>query len=134
MRMVGALIASAALSFTGGGAANEAAQGRWEYVGQGSNGVLVSLDTRTVVKDAGKTDAWVRFTYIGTPPPGQPPSAGYVNLRFTFECAAMRSGILYSSTVSKAGEVIDTDATPLAMAPIVPDSIVEMIWTRVCRQ
>jgi len=109
------------------------ADGRWEYLGQGSSGTLVSLDTQTIDRKPGLTLAWVRFTYLGSPPPGHPPAAAYTNIRFTFQCEEALSGIIYSSSAGKNGETLDTDSSLTSPTPIVPDSIAEVIWRRVCK-
>ena len=107
--------------------------GRWDLVTIGTNGVIVSIDLQTMLKEPGTVTVWVQYSY------GE--KGKYLNgkvvaktlQREEFNCKPMTHSVLSFASFWASGESADT-ATYLTptLQPIVPDTATEAVWRKVC--
>ena len=109
--------------------------GRWKFVSMGSDGTVVSIDTRTIEQSDGVSTAWVQYVYPGD-------YGKYVNgqsvvkalQREEIHCRVMQSAVLSYAAYNKTGEGVFSSTPPSAtFTPIVPDSVAEAVWRELCR-
>lgn len=107
---------------------------RWELVSIADSGALVFLDTQTIVSDPGSVTVWVQYFYDD-----KGKSIGYTPVvrtvaREEYNCKAMTTSTLSSVAYDFNGNSITGSNTPYAgTSPIVPDTVTEAMWRRLCK-
>lgn len=107
---------------------------RWELVTMGESGVFVFIDKKTIVSEPGAVTAWVQYFYDDKGKTVNNRTMVRMLQREEYNCKGMTVGTTSTASYDWYGEEIQSYNNPLGgTRPVIPDTITEGLWRRLCR-
>lgn len=106
---------------------------RWQYVTTAQDKTVVLIDRRSIVAEGGVVTLWVRFDNEAVGDLIEYKRVVRTLQRQEYHCRQMMMGVLAVSKFDKDGSNLQSLHTQHpTMAPIVPDTLTESVWQKVC--
>lgn len=117
-------------------AASPAGAQTWELIGTSTKGSVYAIDTETMKANAlGGTEVWIRQSHKKPQPVfdrRKSPLYTEALSRATINCGQLSMNLTYTIYRDNRGNSVYTDSSPGMDSPIVPGSMGQAVYERVC--